>query len=61
MNDTTATMDPNATLAEIRNIVTDWAQNGTDGEDAMQEMAESFGALDEWLTKGGFLPDAWKR
>jgi len=27
----------------------------------LRELADYFEALDEWLTKGGFLPDAWRQ
>lgn len=27
----------------------------------VQSLADHFEALDQWLSKGGFLPDAWKR
>jgi predicted ArsR family transcriptional regulator len=26
-----------------------------------QDLVEAFRALDEWITAGGFLPDAWTR
>lgn len=47
-------MDPNATLAAIREIT------GRD-EHADPELAELVDALDQWLSKGGFLPAAWQR
>lgn len=28
--------------------------------DAMTDLAEAFDALDQWISKGGFLPDAWQ-
>ena len=43
-------MDPNEALKMIREAAT---------QDA-QDMIEPFEALDEWLCKGGFLPDAWQ-
>jgi hypothetical protein len=44
-------MDPNETLKTIRfNIL-----NGF-----YVEAANEFRDLDEWLSKGGFLPDDWK-
>lgn len=30
-------------------------------EDYAGVLAEAFEALDEWLSKGGFLPDDWRR
>lgn len=56
-------MDPNANLEELREL----AQNtlADDSADDLPEkaahLAELFVALDEWLTKGGFLPQAWER
>lgn len=49
-------MDPNATLRELREIPNqepDWAEHYAD------RMVELIGALDEWLSNGGFPPDAW--
>lgn len=51
-------MDPNTTLAELRRLM--------DNYDAVPiiEHADRMGAamrdLDEWLSKGGSLPDAWR-
>lgn len=62
-------MDPNAALADLRET-TGWeCGGGQDREDAssMQvidnadDMASAFQGLDEWLSKGGFLPEAWAR
>jgi len=52
-------MDPNATLKEARayaNLIFE----GTDDCNAAN-LAELFKALDEWIMKGGFLPDAWAK
>lgn len=53
-------MDPNATLDSIRELVTNFEGGGrfdlADGE----KLAELVGALDEWVSKCGFLPDAWR-
>ncbi len=51
-------MDPNATLRELREL-------GNDGEgpidmNCADRAAELFRSLDEWLRRGGFLPDDWK-
>ena len=58
-------MDPDAILAELRQAFEDVntaAQNyDSDAhDDATQRIAELFAALDEWLTRGGFLPNAWR-
>jgi hypothetical protein len=47
-------MDPNATLERIRAITarrTNWSE--------ADELLDLVRELDEWLSKGGFLPDAW--
>jgi hypothetical protein len=51
-------MDPNATLAIIRNNIDAivW-----DTEADIVELAEAFEALDSWLNKGGHLPADWER
>lgn len=56
-------MDPNAALAEIRKqlkaLLT--IQPDVDVTEAAMSLAEHVQGLDEWLTKGGFLPSAWDR
>lgn len=44
-------MDPNATLAQIRECIDE-----ADGPRAI----ELFEALDGWLSSGGFLPTDWQ-
>jgi hypothetical protein len=44
-------MDPNAALAIVRAAL----------DDMPEEAAEAFRGLDEWLSRGGFLPEAWER
>ena len=56
-------MDPNANLKEQREIIA--AMLAEDSEeidtgDAVR-LAELAQALDEWISKGGFLPDAWRK
>lgn len=56
-------MDPNANLEEQRRIVarlTDGEGPDDPGADAYR-LAELAQALDEWISGGGFLPDAWRR
>lgn len=52
-------MDPDVTLAEIRGLVVSY--NGKTGLTGWQitELVEKFEALDEWISRGGFLPEAW--
>jgi hypothetical protein len=65
-------MDPNATLAILRQTIKEFreAYDRLDSNSASVErdqvidlgdtLAESAGALDDWLTvKRGFLPDDW--
>lgn len=52
-------MDPDDTLKEIRLIVarasyTEWA------EADHARLVELIDGLDEWLTKGGFVPREWR-
>lgn len=55
-------MDPNETLNKIRFHM---KQANETTSEAMQDahyraVAYSIEALDEWLSKGGFLPDDWR-
>ncbi len=50
-------MDPNANLEEQRRLFAQ-LDNGIDF-DALSRLAELAQALDEWLSKGGFLPRPW--
>lgn len=58
-------MDPNAALKNIREAVGELRNQDDDGVlDGTSQVGfllESVEALDEWLTKGGFLPTAWQR
>jgi hypothetical protein len=50
-------MDPNETLDRIRKLCRPEAREiDPDGSD----LSDHVEALDEWLTGGGFLPEAWK-
>lgn len=49
-------MDPNATLDEIRDILKN--QRARESAERLRELIES---LDQWLSKGGFLPEAWEK
>lgn len=51
-------MDPNANLEEQRRIVSTIIRDGSGDAERLADLVE---ALDEWLSKGGFLPEAWKR
>lgn len=59
-------MDPNATLTELldraRAVMECESETG-DGEEMadLYEMSSLVLHLDEWITKGGFLPQRWRR
>jgi hypothetical protein len=52
-------MDPDAALTEIREL-TIKILAGKDAEGDAVRLAELIAGLDEWLSKGGFAPAAWK-
>lgn len=47
-------MDPNTTLAELRELC-----SITGEENYSERIAELFEALDQWLSRGGSLPTDW--
>lgn len=58
-----SSMDPDATLAELRRLVTEYRYRTqlllpADERD-VERIVELFAALDEWLSRGGFPPDVW--
>jgi len=57
-------MDPNETLRRMQEMaerVVRAADVGSDvDEDDACDLADAVQALDGWLSKGGFLPDAWR-
>lgn len=52
-------MDPNATLAELRELIGQW-EHGTWGEARTDRAMGLAHALDEWLSGGGYLPADWQ-
>ncbi len=52
-------MDPNANLAEQRRILAR-RDAGTARLADYERLADLVAALDQWITGGGFLPDAWR-
>lgn len=63
-------MDPNKLLEALRDYaqeVTERAEKDNDPKPdaydsyAAVELAKGFKDLDEWLTKGGFLPKVWEK
>jgi hypothetical protein len=60
-------MDPDICLENCKEIVAEIIKcigvpyiEGATLERLATELAENFHNLDEWITKGGFLPAAWK-
>ena len=58
-------MDPNEALRMIRRIVDERNRVGATGDEGLSKWEiETFfdhvEALDEWMSKGGFLPDSWR-
>lgn len=58
-------MDPDACLEQARKALNDYNQALLAGDRhavlvAATTLADYFGALDEWLSRGGFLPEAWR-
>jgi len=52
-------MDPNETLKVLREMVARvFADDNAD--DNATELAETFDNLDNWITRGGFLPEGWQ-
>lgn len=53
-------MDPNANLAEQRRLLRRFRQRNRLTAGEANRLAELVDALDEWLSQGGFMPDAWQ-
>jgi hypothetical protein len=54
-------MDPNATLALLRELLAESAEGGSvDPRDTVEQFHEAFQNLDTWLSSGGFKPLAWE-
>lgn len=56
-------MDPNETLRRIRILQANYAANPVDGltPNQVEDLIDLTEALDAWLSKGGFLPQAWMK
>lgn len=52
-------MDPNAALERIRTIHRALMDDPSGNLRLVDELLELLAALDEWLSKGGFLPSDW--
>lgn len=56
-------MDPDTVLADIRELaakLTSDDQRAADLVDVALDLADRVTALDEWLSRGGSLPAAWR-
>ena len=55
-------MDPDATLAQIRDLIKQGrnARQDAVAADRYSEAIELFMGLDEWLKRGGFKPHDWR-
>ncbi len=58
-------MDPNTALQIAREAYAKYVKAAAEMDSetydiALCDLAEAFDSLDQWLTKGGFLPDSWK-
>jgi hypothetical protein len=55
-------MDPNQALADARAACEQWAHSERGDHDlvALAELVNAFEALDQWLSRGGFLPRDWR-
>lgn len=59
-------MDPDAVLARIRMMQTDWLLDGQDTDKNidvvayMDDLVAAVAALDGWMCGGGFLPRVWE-
>lgn len=53
-------MDPNK-LLETMLCAAQQVLNGDADEDTAEKLAEAVESLNDWIRRGGFLPDAWKK
>ena len=55
-------MDVNAALAELRELTAAWEAAGSHGTFTVEQADRAIELardLDGWVSRGGFLPDAW--
>jgi hypothetical protein len=53
------TVDPDATLASLRDLYRSVLADEDSEDPRTVELAERVDALDRWISCGGFLPSAW--
>lgn len=54
-------MDPNEALRRLRRLCEALSDRDDYDNEVAGELAGQFEALDQWISKGGFLPDDWQR
>ena len=58
-------MDPDASLEQIRALLGQVATQSVPqdylSEEVLEDLAVLVEGLDDWMSKGGFLPKAWQR
>jgi hypothetical protein len=52
-------VEPNKALSEIRGQVGEWFEFGQLDSNQIRALVDNFGLLDQALSSGGSLPDAW--
>lgn len=53
-------MDPDEALKRLRELSEVFLKTGCLHPDEIFNMMETFQGLDEWITRGGFLPSSWQ-
>jgi hypothetical protein len=55
-------MDPDQALTDARKACKHWHEGERGDYDfvALDELVNAFEALDQWLSRGGFLPRDWR-
>ena len=54
-------MDPNTALEAMRALAKEIHEDIHYEDERLDEWADAFTSLDEWLSKGGALPEDWAR
>lgn len=52
-------MDPDAALEEVRRIVARADAEGTDIVEDYNRLIDLIDGLDQWISRGGFMPKVW--
>lgn len=53
-------MDPSVTLAKIRELTEKANLYGELNDNKTQDLVDLVESLDDWMSKGGFLPEPWE-